>query len=355
MVLIFFGLIGAGCVLSVRADAIFGIVNVTSDYGEVNVILMIGDGMGFNHLKCLEAYTGKQPFMYSASVKGEVQTYSLSYPLVTDSAAAATAMATGKKVNNGEIARHQNKDLETCAEFAVRHGLATGIISTESMFGATPASFSSHAGNRGDDDDIFTSQLRSGINLFAGEHKSYYDDKSNAFETNGYARMSSLEFAGHDKIFATYPTIPARVKDETDTTPLLSTLSENAIAFLDSYNEKGFFLMIEEAHIDKRSHSNNMSSMLAHAEAYDRAVEAVVSAAKSLKNTLVIVTADHETGGLSYNGESAAELSDKKFSRGGHSNAHVPYFIFGDDKMLPQTIDNTDVHAVIMDVLDNNL
>ena len=87
--------------------------------------------------------------------------------------------------------------------------------------------------------------------------------------------------------------------------------------------------MVEESHIDKCSHSNDLAGALEHVKAYDEAVRTAVEYAERIGNTLVIVTADHETGGLQYNGETADKLNDGMYTRGSHSSANVPYFVFG--------------------------
>ena len=116
--------------------------------------------------------------------------------------------------------------------------------------------------------------------------------------------------------------------------------------YLAAKSENGFFLMIEESHIDKRSHSNDMAGMLEHLVAYDNTIKAVVQLAEEMGDTLVIATADHETGGLQYNGESGEELSDKMFTKGSHSTANVPFFVYGNIGEIPSIIDNTQIARI---------
>ena len=143
------------------------------------------------------------------------------------------------------------------------------------------------------------------------------------------------------KIFASFEEIP--LNNGGSKKPTLAELSLKSIEKL-SANPNGFFLMIEESHIDKFSHDNELLNALEHLKAFDNAVKAVVEKAAEIGNTVVIVTADHETGGLEYNGETKEQLSDKMYTRTRHSDANVAYFVFGTvDCEFPEVIDNTQI------------
>ena len=131
--------------------------------GRQNVILMIGDGMGFNHIKAAQAVYGDL-FITTAekAAEGEVTTYSLN-ALPTDSAAAATALATGNKTRNGQIGQLNGEAFESTSERALSLKMAAGVVATEGVDGATPAGFSAHTSNRDKIDEIFADQLASGI------------------------------------------------------------------------------------------------------------------------------------------------------------------------------------------------
>lgn len=315
-------------------------MSVNYDGEKLNVILMIGDGMGFNHIKAAEAEYGRLFFANEADYAGEVTTFSRNVFGPTDSAAAATALATGHKTDNGHVGQYRGKDLKSTTEIAVELGMSTGIIATEGVDGATPAGFSAHTASRNNLDEIIKDQLTSGVNLYFGSNAVRYApmkaeiSKSYAYVDN----IADIPTAG-DKIFAAFEEIPL-VADGASK-PSLAMLATMAIDIL-SQNENGFFLMIEESHIDKCSHDNDLSGALEHVKAYDNAVKAVVDYAEKLGNTIVIVTADHETGGLQYNGESKDELSDGMYTKGSHTSANVPFFVFGDiDYDLDNITDNT--------------
>lgn len=313
-----------------------------------NVILLIGDGMGFNHVAAGRAYLGVEKlFMESAAVaSGEAATYSRTIVGPTDSAAAATALATGQKTDNGMVAQYLGKDLKSNTEYAMEVGKATGVIASEGVKGATPAGFSAHAFNRNSTDEITRDQMASGIDLFLGGAKDFYDDYASDIAASGYdyvTAASALD-ASADKIWGAFSDVAT--SDGTDAEPTLAELSVFAMNYLAAKSENGFFLMIEESHIDKRSHSNDMAGMLEHLIAYDNTIKAVVELAREMGDTLVIATADHETGGLRYNGESAAELSDGMFTKGSHSTANVPFFVYGDVGEVPSVIDNTQIARI---------
>lgn len=309
-----------------------------------NVVLMIGDGMGFNHLKAAEAFYGKL-FVTTATVaaKGEVTTHSLTPLLPTDSAAAATALATGHKTKNHQVGQYKSETFQNSAELAKALKMAAGIIVTEGVEGATPAGFSAHTSDRKNADEILSDQLKSNIDLFVGSNRTRYFPLKNEIEkTHTFIDTFSSESWNREKIFAAFEEIPLNANG--DSKPTLSSLCIKALEKL-SQNPNGFFLMVEESHIDKFSHKNQLSDALEHVKAYDNAIRAVVEKAAEIGNTIVIVTADHETGGLRYDGETKEMLSDKMYSRTTHSTANVPYFVFGEitDTKFPSIIDNTQI------------
>lgn len=307
---------------------------------KLNVILMIGDGMGSNHVKAATAQYGDLFFDTQADHKGSVTTFSRDVFGPTDSAAAATALATGHKTDNGKVAMYGGKDLTSTTELALSLGMATGVIATEGVDGATPAGFSAHAPSRNDLDGILDDQLASGIDLFFGSNVERYAPLREKIEKSyTYVDAFSDIATAQGKIFAAFDEIP--LVDDGESRPTLASLAVAALDIL-SKDEDGFFLMIEESHIDKYSHNNQLADALEHVKAYDNAIKAVVEYAREIGNTIVIVTADHETGGLQYNGETAAQLSDDMYTKGSHSKADVPLYVFGDIGFdFGQVTDNT--------------
>lgn len=334
-----------------RAVKIGNIPDVVYEGEKLNVILMIGDGMGPNHVKAAEARYGEL-FMTSADVQGELTTYSRYIFGATDSAAAATALATGYKTDNGNVGQYLGKAKQSTTELAISLGMSTAILATEGVDGATPAGFSAHTSSRNDLDGILEDQLASGVDVFFGSNIERYEPLKEKIQKAGYSfadGISSLDMT-NDKVFASFEEIP--LDDGGNTKPTLASLALLALDKI-SANDNGFFMMIEESHIDKCSHDNDLDGALSHVKAYDNTVKAVVEYAMQLGNTIVIVTADHETGGLKYNGESDAELSDGMYTLSHHSTANVPYFVFGNiDYEFAKIMDNSQIAKLCQAVIN---
>ena len=274
--------------------------------GVNNVIIMIGDGMGPVHEDAGRDAKGAplswDGFEHAAKVyTGSLNTAQFSYPVPTDSAAAATALATGKKASNGVIAKSIfGDDLETILDIAKTKNKATGVITSDLLSGATPAAFSGHADGRGLEADIVSSQAVSGVDLLMGASTAAYGTARAAFEYNGYTYNTSLNAAkgAEGKLIGVFPGVTPSGAGTAET---LQDMTVFALDYL-SRNEGGFTLMIEGAKIDTASHSNDLVSMLAEFAAFDECVQIVRDWAEENKDALVIVTADHETGGLEFSG-----------------------------------------------------
>ncbi len=265
-----------------------------------NVILMIGDGMGPDQIKAGQIYKGEALTMQGFPYKTTVSTRSASDE-ITDSAAAATALATGKRTKNGMIGKDADYlNMETIVDIANAMGKSTGILATEELYGATPMGFSSHVYNRNDTTCLLkTAAATSNVNLFA----SYVMDAGyqDIFTDAGYQKVEDVDLiseATSDKVFGSYmiradaPSMSANANRVA-----FDRLVSEALDYL-SKDEDGFFLMAEGSHIDHGGHNNDMTYMLSELLAFDDAVQAVLEWAKDRDDTVVIVTADHETGGL---------------------------------------------------------
>lgn len=265
-----------------------------------NVILLIGDGMGPEQVKAGEIYKGEALTMQGFPYRTTVETRSAS-DVVTDSAAAATALATGRRAINGMIGKDPNYlNLETIVDIAHNLGKSTGIIATEELYGATPMGFSGHAYNRNDRACLLESAAKTGnVNLFA----SYVMDQSYqaVFTNAGYENITDVELISEstsDKVFGSYMIrADAPSMSGNANRMALDKVVFEALEYL-SKDEDGFFLMTEGSHIDHGGHNNDMTYMLQELLAFDDAVNVVLKWAKDRDDTVVIVTADHETGGL---------------------------------------------------------
>ena len=297
-----------------------------------NVILMIGDGMGENHLELAKDKTSGDLVMEDETrmpVRGQSKTNSWPGFILTDSAAGGTALACGIRVIVGEIAVFPLDFLEwfarpaTLAELAIDNDKRAGVVTTDSTSGATPAAFSAHNLSRNSEADISNDQLESGLTLIWGasstsvteekalENEFAYIETETEMDLLPAGSRSFGQFDGGDL---------ANITDLKGT-PTLAEMTAKAIQILD--NDEGFFLMVEGAHIDKHSHSNKVNETVAHVRAFDDAIAEALAFAEGdgAGETLVLVTADHETGGIKpRNGELA-------FTSGGHTMVNVPVFV----------------------------
>ena len=310
-----------------------------------NTILIIGDGMGEAHVTAASVYADRALSFEAMEHTGYVNT--LSYSGITDSAAAATAMATGYKTKNGAISRYNGEDLITTIEIAKNNNKKTGVITSDVLSGATPAVFSAHATNRGDTSDIINSQINSQIDLLIGEGKSTYSQYTNNITEAGYQHIidkNSLNITS-SKVFATLPAIEP-TETAIDNSINMSNLTDFALNFLE--NDNGFLLIIEVSDIDKRSHSNNLESMIYEMLMWDSVASTVLSWVENRQDTLVLLTADHETGGLTLDKTDNYEnlLATYSFKTTRHTDVFVPFYSLGYN-LNEDYIDNVDIFKLL--------
>lgn len=323
-----------------------------------NIILMVGDGMGENHLEVAKIYEGKELTLTSKfSSSGEVITRSLT-PGPTDSAAAATAMATGRKVGNGRISYGNGDSLKTIVEYSQEKGKKTGIVTTKSVTDATPASFSSHVKKRSLQSEIALQQISSSnLDVLFGLGQEYYLEHSQiiANDTRDYCvSFSELEEAQKDQVFCILPDdgISTIGNDRT-----LAFLTDKALSVLEKNNDNGFFLMVEGAKIDTASHDKDIQMMINELTAFDDAIAVALNYAKATPNTTVIVLADHETSRIRIPANpEAQDISNSWVKTSTHTIRNVPYFIYGPGTgELPAIIDNSDVFLIMCQLFDISL
>ena len=323
-----------------------------------SVILMIGDGMGYEQIKAAGlSYYGEEGSLTFESfpVKTSVTTYSADNN-VTDSAASATAMATGHKVNNGIISKAVPGDgssYQTVLEEYKASGKSAGVVTTATVSHATPAAFTAHNISRGNyseiAEEIFT-VTRPDVVFGGGGSSAGIDDIW--LQTSGY------EVAYNEEEMNQLTDLPAcalfgdgympYVFDGLGEYPTLSEMSVTALNLLD-HNSNGFFLMIEGGRIDHACHSNDIQKMLPEVKSFSDAVQSVLDWIGDRSDILLIVTADHETGGLNVlSGNGIGELPSVEWSTTGHTGAEVPVFADGvDDENISTAGDNCDIHDLI--------
>ena len=321
-----------------------------------NVILFIGDGMGSNHVANAITYFELDAPAFTSDRKVSSKTDSLSG--TTDSAAGATALATGQKTNNNVVGKNaEGQDLTNISELAKQAGKKVGIVTTDNLFGATPSGFSAHANKRSESQVIMKSQAKSDIDLFIGltdDTDAYVYESS--FTNNGYVIASFYEdlLAKKDseKLLATLPKMKSEYGAGANGHVQLDDLVSFAIDFLE--NENGFFLMVEGAYIDKYSHSNDIVNALAETRSLFDAIAVGYAYVEENSSTTVIVTADHETGGLKL-ATTKSEVQNSLYVSENHTSTSVPVYVknfeyFTDKPAIP----NTEVFTICKSALGIN-
>lgn len=320
-----------------------------------NVIFMIGDGMGENHIRAGELYKGEKLNIQNIENKTKIKTASLS--TITDSAASATALATGHKTTNGLIGKDKNKnDLENLIEYCNARKMKTGIVCTQILNHATPAAFSVHNTYRYNYEQIAVSQIESCLDLMLGGGKKYFYKHQSKISQNNYKWIDKIsELENIDKNQKVIGTFAEESISEQSNRISLAEMTEEAISRLE--NKNGFFLMIEGSDIDTYSHKENMNKMLIEMIDFDDAVKVAISYVDNNPETLLIVTADHETGGLNLNNiKSKNQLRDSLFSSTEHTESDVVLYAYGigaKDITKYDIIDNTSIYKFVKQVIDN--
>ncbi|MDK2914871.1 MAG: alkaline phosphatase [Thermococcaceae archaeon] len=269
-----------------------------------NVIILIGDGMGVAHVEITKLVYGHLN-MEDFPVTGLELTDSLSGE-VTDSAAAGTAIATGVKTYNGMISvtnvTGRITNVTTLLEVAQTLGKSTGLVTTTRITHATPAVFASHVPDRDMEDEIARQLILHRVNVLLGGGKKEFDeDTLKMAEDYGYNIVftkEELEKSEGDFILGLFADshIPYVLDREPGDVGLLD-MTKKAISVLER-NPNGFFLMVEGGRIDHAAHENDIGSVVAETKEFDDVVGYILEYARKRGDTLVIVLADHETGGL---------------------------------------------------------
>ncbi len=270
-----------------------------------NFILMIGDGMGINTTRLFEAMDnnieygdGEDIFYgYYLPYQGAARTRSLSG--TTDSAASGTALATGTKTLNGYLGQNEDgEDLLSLTELAAQQGKSTAVMSTEVQTGATPSAFSAHVSDRNSDDEILASQQKT-VDTYGTIIDCDYDH----YDEAGVAELRNAITGNLDKL------------DD---------------------NRNGFFMMYEEAYTDKHNHANDKEKSFSALVRFNQAIGLVMEYAFYHPNTFVLITADHETGGLT---------EDFKYTSDNHTGVDVPVFAHGNrgDYFHNTAVENTQI------------
>lgn len=335
-----------------------------------NVILMIGDGMGISQLSAAYYFRGekekkREPAFSRFKYIGLCLTSS-GAEKVTQSSAAATALATGYKTYNLAI----GVDLDTVVrenivELISKKGYKTGVIATSNVVDATPAGFYAHQPERYMYPEIAKDLLKSDIDFFAGGGSSFFRDSAGLYPFEEYGievnlrklkKIKKPEPGSRYGFLLAKEQMPMMTEGRED---FLARATSIGVDFL-STGEAGYFLMVEGSQIDWAGHGNQTENMIAEVNDFERTVNEVLDYAEKNGETLVIVTADHETGGFTLGAAgdnySGADYSviEPTFATTNHSAALVPVFAFGPGaENFMGVYENTDIFHKLVSLLES--
>lgn len=328
-----------------------------------NLIFLIGDGMGLAHVSMLEIAGNYAPTAFDRTQHVALMTTHSANNRVTDSAAAATALATGTKTNNAALGVDpEGTYLTSMLTKAQYKGMATGIAVTCYLQHATPAGFYAHTSSRGDTPTITRHLLAADIDVLLGGGRRWlkepFDGDStylDAFRSRGYRLVDDLSDADtihSGRLLGVFAEehLPAPEKRG----DYLPSATAKALEILSSDAQKGFMLIVEGSQIDLACHANDAARTLAETRDFEHAVAVAMDFADRTPGTLVVIAADHETGGLTIPGNDEdfthAESGLKyDFSTGGHTGVRVPVYFYGTGAdRFGALIDNTELARTIM-------
>ena len=325
-----------------------------------NVILMIGDGMSLMHVYSAWTANKGKLWLDNCQYTGLSKTYCVD-KLITDSGAGGTALATGYKTKYHSVGvDSKGNPVESLAVLANRKGLSSGIVATCRLWDATPADFCCHNVDRDREEEIVSYYVNCGVDYVFGGGAKLFENRSDGrnifseLEDKGYKivrSLNELEDVENGKVFC--------VTDSVDTPvpavrgDLLAKASLKGIDLLEE-NQNGFFMMIEGSQLDDYGHFNDLDMLMQEVHDFDRTVGKIFEWAAKDGETLVVVTADHETGGLTLlDGNVSEGRIVCNFSTGGHSGVMVPVYAFGPGaENFSGIYENTDVFLKISNLLN---
>ena len=326
-----------------------------------NIIFLIGDGMGLSQITAAMYSNGTlnlERFKDVGLMKTECEDR-----LITDSAAGATAFATGKKTYSGAVSVDSDStELKTIIEELEERNFRTGLIATASITHATPACFAAHATSRYNYEDIAQDLANSKVDLMIGGGQKYFEVrkdgknllsemKDNGFEV--FVDNEEYPIKSYDKLLAfTAAGEPEKIS-EGRSAKYLNKAFRTAVKSLIRPNER-YFLMIEGSQIDWGGHDNDTEYIISELLDFDQLVGEVLDHVSANPNTLVVVTADHETGGFAINGGSLETRSiEGAFTSGKHTATMVPVFAYGPgSEYFRGVYDNTEIYYKMKALLE---
>ena len=352
-----------------------------------NIILLIADGMSLSQVTSYRLLKGGPDARLSMDkfpISGIVLTHSAD-AIVTDSASSATAFSTGQKTNNGALGLDQNKEvLENLTEKIHDYGFVSSLISTSEITHATPAAFASHVDLRWKTDEISKQMMDSNVMTILGGGRHFFiteemggkrEDGLNLMEQvkashtvlTKKEELTNFDASNKGKIVGLFADEHLRDIERPEnhsSEPTTSEMLDFAINRSLNFNQngcRGFFIMVEGSQVDWAGHANNVDYLVQEMKDFDDAVSMAYKFAKENDDTLVVVTADHETGGLLIEPETPTNYTspEVKFSfntgigYGSHTGVPVPVYAYGPGSQnFTGTLDNTDIYYAMVEALD---
>ena len=324
-----------------------------------NIILLIGDGMSIPQI-CASMLTQESPTSFEQfPVTGLVKTHSKSHR-ITDSAAGGTAIATGHKTNNGMIGMNADSiAVPSMLEIFSDRGMKTGVIATSYITHATPASFVAKNINRNNYEEIAADFANSDkVDLLIGGGRNHFNKRKD--NVNLIEKMQSDGWNYYDTLINVDTSAnKIIILADNDHLPPYSIRGNflpeaTSLALRNLKNENGFFLMVEGSQIDFACHDKDSTYLLNEMLDFNNTINVVLQFAEENPNTLVIVTADHETGGLTIiDPDENYTKTNLHFSNGGHTPLMVPVFAYGIcSENFTGIMDNTDIFKKIIKLME---
>lgn len=334
-------------------DKPYPVKHITAPKGKKvkNVILMIGDGMSLMHIQAAWTCIRGKLWLENAQYTGLSKTPA-SNRLITDSGSGGTSLATGYKTLYHAVGVDTlGRPLKSLCALAHEKGRSSGIAVTCRLWDATPCDFCCHNINRDNEQELVADYLTSGIDFAFGGGAKYFlhrKDGRNIFDElqkEGYhisRTFEDLEQWKKGRVFCVPYDVDTPVPDERG--DLLARASLKGISLLNQ-NPKGFFMMIEGSQLDDYGHFNQLDMLMKETLDFDQTIGKVMQWAAKDGQTLVVVTADHETGGLTVlGGDLKTGTVQGNFSTKDHSGTMVPVYAFGPgSENFSGFMDNTDI------------
>ena len=319
-----------------------------------NIILLIGDGMGLTQIYAgMTANRGRLNLSQFLNIGFSKTSSADSY--ITDSAAGATAMATGHKTRNRAIGVDTSGKPLPAIPMQIRQwGMKSGVISAGNITDATPASFYAHQPERDWQQEIARDFIKSPADILIGGGFRFFNHPGliDTLKNNGYQianSWSALNTLKAPFILLDDKVTTSKLNGRKD---FLTKAFQKTCQALES-NPNGFFIMAEGAQIDNGGHANKLPYVVTEMLDFDQLVGEALRYADSNGETLVIVTADHETGGLSLlDGDLKKGYIDGHFSTNDHTSVMVPVFAYGPHSLdFRGVYENTAIHSKIMELV----